>query len=335
MAARSLSDEDDDANTPENDDSQPFSDANNQSQSVWARLIPVYSNHAEPSLNKIIEFRECLITIGRDDLNDVTLKCAQMSSKHCRIERNHERDTVFLEDISTNGTWVGKKKLNKSRLLLSNRCEIIFLPGSKRRNRRKISYFFHMDESRKDSDEENEMESKYYVIRTLGAGAFAEVKLCQNRESGEKYAVKCISRNSWQRMQGSTQRKITLLDEIEIMLRANHPNIVKVHEYFESSKCVSVVLDYCGGGDMLEFIQKNEGYDESKAKLVFMQLINAIEYLHSLSIAHRDLKPDNILLCDKQSTMVKITDFGISRTSTESVYCETVIGTPLYQAPEV
>merc|ERR1719295_254358 len=119
------------------------------------------------------------------------------------------------------------------------------------------------------------------------------------------------------------------------MKQADHPNIVKVYEYFEAEKELNVILDFCVGGDMLEYIQDHGAYSAEKGRKVFAQMVSAIDYLHrEKHVAHRDLKPDNILLHDADGEVIKISDFGISR-SVGSSLCGTVIGTPLYQAPEV
>ena len=87
----------------------------------------------------------------------------------------------------------------------------------------------------------------------------AVCRLVQDRQTSEKFALKKIDRDSWTRLLHATRRKVSLLDEVEIMKRADHPNIVKVHEYFEAEKKVNVILDYCVGGDMLEYIQDHQG----------------------------------------------------------------------------
>lgn len=325
---------------------QPMeSSGSEESDGVWGRLIPVASNHPESSLNQVFEFRESIITIGRDESNDIQLKCPNISSKHCKLIRESSDneaipDTIWLEDTSSNGTWIDKKKISKKRLLIRDGVEIILVPGSKKRQRKKLSYFFNVEsrnkrkmQSAKSNDDT--LESKYYTIRDLGKGAFSTVKLVQDRQdASKKYALKVIDRSSWQRMKHATNRNVTLLDEVEIMKKANHPNIVKVYEFFEEEKVVNVILDFCGGGDMLEFIQDHGAYSSRKGANLFKQLINAVEYLHDLKIAHRDLKPDNILLTDKEGDHLKLSDFGISREQT-SAGCGTIIGTPLYQAPEV
>eukprot|EP01083_Nonionella_stella_P192683 712120_1 len=182
--------------------------------------------------------------------------------------------------------------------------------------------------------QEGKLEAKYKILRDLGKGAFGTVQLVQDRTSSTQYALKCIDRNAWQRFNHLTNRDVSLLDEVKIMKKINHANIVKVHEYFEEDTCVNVILDFYSGGDMLGYILNNGAYSSVKGRLLFKQLIEGVEYLHSLRIAHRDLKPENILLTDDTGDTLKICDFGISREQNMSG-CSTIIGTPLYQAPEV
>ena len=336
--------DDEGSNTPEQDEpTQPIdSESQEHSESVWGRLIPVSNKHDHASLNQVFEFRDNIVTLGRADTNDFTLKCPNISSRHCTFTHTNENDTptVFLEDTSTNGTWIDKKKLNKSRIYLDDGCEIILVPGSKKRKRKKLSYFFHLENANKRKKLANRymdsgnLEAKYYIIKTLGKGAFSTVKLVQDRQSATKYALKCIDRKKWQRISHATKREVSLLDEVNIMKKANHPNIVKVYEYFEEEETVNVILDYCGGGDMLEYIQDHGAYCSEKGRKIFKQLVDSVDYLHNIKIAHRDLKPDNILFLDKEGDILKLSDFGISRQQNQS-YCGTVIGTPLYQAPEV
>ena len=84
-------------------------------------------------------------------------------------------------------------------------------------------------------------------------------RLVQKRSSAENFALKMIDRVSWTRLKHATRRKVNLLDEVEIMTEADHPNIVKVLEFFEAEKTVNVILDYCVGGDLLEYIQDHGG----------------------------------------------------------------------------
>eukprot|EP01083_Nonionella_stella_P295311 1003676_1 len=217
-------------NTPQDDsqnsETQPMESIESESQNscnTWGRLIPVCTNHSESILNQVFELSSSIITIGRDESNDINLKCPMLSSKHCKLICNNDNNiiTIFIEDTSTNGTWIDKKKISKTKVLINDGCEIILVPPSKKRKRKKLSYFFHLESSQRRHNNHNTniptLESKYFIIKDLGSGAFSTVKLVQSRSSNDKYALKIIDRHSWQRMKHATNRDVSLLDEVEIM----------------------------------------------------------------------------------------------------------------------
>eukprot|EP01083_Nonionella_stella_P001241 3617_1 len=130
-----------------------------KSDSAWGRFVPVCANHEEASLNQVFEFRDEVVTIGRATSNDVTLKCAVVSSKHCKLIRGIKdgHQAIFLEDTSTNGTWIDQTKLLKKRLRIDDGMEIIFVDahGSKKRTK-KVSYVLHLETEHKDGEESPE-----------------------------------------------------------------------------------------------------------------------------------------------------------------------------------
>ena len=111
--------------TPEDDVcTQPLESPSEMSESVWGRLIPSSSQHLSAKLNQAFELRDNEITMGRGSDNTITLPCPHLSSKHCRLIRQSE-DVIFLQDTSTNGTWVNRKRIHKKRELLNDESEIM------------------------------------------------------------------------------------------------------------------------------------------------------------------------------------------------------------------
>ena len=122
------------------------------SQSIWGRLTPV-ATHEGISLNRTYEFGKAKITIGRRECNDITLSCPLLSGNHCKIIRkfvDNEANPVqiLLQDTSTNGTWNNKSRVRKKTVAINDGCEITLIPGSKKRHRRKLSYFFRLNMDR-------------------------------------------------------------------------------------------------------------------------------------------------------------------------------------------
>lgn len=102
-----------------------------------------------------------------------------------------------------------------------------------------------------------------------------------------------------------------VMQEVAILKKINHKNIVCLRESFETEKHIVFVLELCAGGDLLNYVRKRRKLSENVAKFVFSQILSGLEYLHSKSVLHRDIKLDNILL-DAEGT-VKIGDFGVSK----------------------
>lgn len=147
----------------------------------------------------------------------------------------------------------------------------------------------------------------YKIGRMLGKGAFGKVNLGMHKLARKLVAIKSINK---QFLNDERSRK-KVMQEVSIIKRTRHPNVVKLFETFESEKHILFSMEMCAGGDLLNYVRKRRKLKEPIAKALFKQIIEAIGYIHSRSIVHRDIKLDNILLDGKGN--VKIGDFGVSR----------------------
>jgi len=132
------------------------------------------------------------------------------------------------------------------------------------------------------------------------------------------------------------------VEEVEIMRKLNHPNIVKLHDVFSSRKRLVIVMEFCSGGQLLKRIVKmhhkdgGPGYTEAVAANVIRQIASAVQHMHNQGIVHRDLKPENILYANEgRNSAIKITDFGLSKVLRGKQRMKMPCGTPNYVAPEV
>lgn len=173
---------------------------------------------------------------------------------------------------------------------------------------------------------------KYELGKTLGTGNFSKVKLANDSELKETWAIKIIDKEQLQKERMEEQLK----REIAVMKMLKHPNVVQLKEVMQTANHIYLVLELVTGGELFDKIVAAKRFEEVTSRKYFHQLIDGISYCHTQGIAHRDLKPENLLL-DSQDNL-KIMDFGLSnlqRADGEGTLLQTVCGTPNYVAPEV
>lgn len=141
----------------------------------------------------------------------------------------------------------------------------------------------------------------------LGSGGFGVVYKCRHRDTKQTRAVKVIPKKKIKNME-------TFLQEVEIMKKLDHPNVLKLYEYFIDEDDVNLVTEICKGGELFDRIVEKEFYPEVDAAQIFEQILRSINYIHSQGIAHRDIKPENFLFETKEdNSTLKIIDFGLSK----------------------
>ncbi|CAG9310252.1 unnamed protein product [Blepharisma stoltei] len=181
-------------------------------------------------------------------------------------------------------------------------------------------------------ENENKFQEVYRIANVIGAGAFGEVRVCFHRDTGAKRAVKIFRKD----MMTNESSKANLDREIAILKSLDHPNIVRVYEFFEDSKRLYIVMEYCSGGELFAEITKRASFTENQAAQVMHQLFSAVSYLHDNGILHRDLKPENILLEEKNELInIKLVDFGTATFNVDKRAITQTMGTAYYIAPEV
>lgn len=104
------------------------------------------------------------------------------------------------------------------------------------------------------------------------------------------------------------------MKEIELLVTLNHPNIIKLYEIWETDNKCYLVMEYCKGGELFDYIIKHERMSEAIAANIMKRLLSGLHYLHSNNIAHRDIKPENLMLKNPEDiTSIKFIDFGLGK----------------------
>ncbi|ETS05731.1 Pkinase-domain-containing protein [Trichoderma reesei RUT C-30] len=175
---------------------------------------------------------------------------------------------------------------------------------------------------------------KYNKIGMIGKGAFAVVYKVTSKYNGVPYAAKELEKRRFIK-NGVLDQKVE--NEMRIMQKVDHPNIVRYIENFDwDDRLLIIIMEYVPGGDLGKHIADDMPFSESDSREMAKQLLSALSYLHANNITHRDVKPDNILINSLQPLDVKLTDFGLSKmVDTEQTFLRTFCGTLLYCAPEV
>ena len=191
-----------------------------------------------------------------------------------------------------------------------------------------------MYSSHSNNDYRDNYIGDYIIKEIIGNGTFSKVKLGINKYTNEKVAIKLLEKKK------ITEKKDLerIFREMSIVKNLNHPNIIKTYEIFENEKYYYIIMDYCKGGELFDYIVKKGRLNEEETSFFFYQIINGLEYIHSKNIVHRDLKPENLLLTDKNK--LKIIDFGLSNyfnlnKENKTKLLKTPCGSPCYAAPEM
>lgn len=171
----------------------------------------------------------------------------------------------------------------------------------------------------------------YAIGSIIGQGTFGTVRHGTRKSDGTEWALKVMDQGSFSKsdIEG-------LVSEISIVKEIEHENIVRVLECFDDGTCNFVmVMELMEGGELLDRIMMRKTFTEKNAAEVFRDVSRALKYCHERNIAHRDVKPENLLLVSKDSEQVKLADFGFAKVRVAHDSLNTACGTPGYAAPEL
>ncbi|XP_042866542.1 calcium/calmodulin-dependent protein kinase type 1 isoform X2 [Penaeus japonicus] len=196
--------------------------------------------------------------------------------------------------------------------------------GSKKETTKKPS------KKEKEEGKMPSVEDKYNLKDLLGTGAFSQVRLAEVKDDPSRMvAIKIIDKKALKGKEDSLE------NEIKVLRRLTHPNIVQLLETFEDKHKVYLVMELVTGGELFDRIVEKGSYTEKDASHLIRQVLEAVDYMHDQGVVHRDLKPENLLYYSQdEDSKIMISDFGLSKMEDSGIMA-TACGTPGYVAPEV
>ena len=263
------------------------------------------------------------------------------------INNNENDKNNCFSSMNENNNEIYKKEPNNNRIQSAIKEKLI-KANSFQRNKikeeikdlnKKIRTFssspFTINTTINNRNKDNKI-SHYEIGKVIGKGAYATVKICKNKITQEKFAMKIYEK----KILNDNIKKKCILREIEILKKLNHPNIVKLYDTIISDKNILLIQELVNGISLRDFynkeIRNQKNISEKKYKIltiIFKQIFSAFDYIHKKNIFHRDIKLENILLTKNYE--IKIIDFGFGLYNPRNYLQKFFCGTPNYMAPEI
>ena len=263
------------------------------------------------------------------------------------INNNENDKNNCFSSMNENNNEIYKKEPNNNRIQSAIKEKLI-KANSFQRNKikeeikdlnKKIRTFssspFTINTTINNRNKDNKI-SHYEIGKVIGKGAYATVKICKNKITQEKFAMKIYEK----KILNDNIKKKCILREIEILKKLNHPNIVKLYDTIISDKNILLIQELVNGISLRDFynkeIRNQRNISEKKYKIltiIFKQIFSAFDYIHKKNIFHRDIKLENILLTKNYE--IKIIDFGFGLYNPRNYLQKFFCGTPNYMAPEI
>ena len=266
-----------------------------------------------------------------------------------RKENNKNEEKKINKDINLFANFTGNNFFmdnNRKKSSINNFHEVKYSLNAKKgfqrleNNFNTIDSYYYINSNKYNSNinspyKKNKLE-KYKIGAILGKGAYATVKLVEDRMTNEKYAMKIYDKI---KLNDSLKKKC-VCKEIEILKKINHKNIAKLIEIIHTENSILIIQEYVKGISLRDYynseIRNQKGISEHKEKIfkkIFKQIFEAMNYLHINFIAHRDIKLENILMTKQYE--IKIIDFGFGMLNPENKLQYFFCGTPNYMPPEI
>ncbi|KAK0084093.1 hypothetical protein PV326_006419 [Microctonus aethiopoides] len=300
--------------------SQDVNSQQSQQVQVWGHLIPTQQSSKWGISFQLIQLTKDFYKVGRTNECDIEFNSNSINDNYLRVvskvhfciirqvidKKNNV--VIFIEDNSSNGTFLNKKLIGKGKRCVLDHNDVISVSKAS--------------------------------LAELGKGGYGEVMMIYSKSQHKAFAIKIVKFGKMINSRVYFNDFSKILNEVNILKALNNPFIIKMEEVVNTSNDLYIILELMEGGDLYDRINSKliDGttLTENQVKFIFYQLVRAVNYLHTNGITHRDLKPENILLAsDSDYPLVKITDFGMSKFVDAQTMMKTYCGTPSYVAPEI
>jgi len=244
------------------------------------------------------------------------------------IDKNSNKNNINKEQAKLNtGNYENQilQRINSSDMKEKRKSKILELNSQQMTNNNSIASNIRLSKDQMIKISNEPIQKYYNIISDLGHGSYGMVKKVKHKHIGEERAMKIV------------RKKLDSQNEIDILKKISHPNIISIYEIFEDSKNYYIMSELLEGGELFEEITRHGSFSEFEAANIMKQILNAVNYMHNKFIVHRDLKPENIMLISKSNSKfeIKIIDFGTAKQFEKGVKLSKFIGTSYYIAPEV
>ena len=250
-----------------------------------------------------------------------------LEKKFSKPKRKLSKTEIIYKNKKVNKAPLFARRKKKSTTLMENKNVINQL--------RKIQMSIPLFQESLVQQQKGNPSDKYIIGRKIGAGSYGTVYEATNIVFKSKVAMKMIIKHE--------NMKPTLIkNEIDILKKLSHPNIVKIYEFYESTNCFYLINEFCDQGELYNYINKST-LNEQQLSIIFYQVFSGLCYLHENNILHRDIKPENILISKKEKDLntneeyfwIKIIDFGTAKIFEKGEKEKKIVGSAYYIAPEV
>jgi len=252
-----------------------------------------------------------------------------------------KNNNYIIPEIKPKNTDISRKSDNSDQKHSKNNINSILKAGTDMVISFEKKIIVGMQPSHFRREKKSPFNEKYEILDAIGKGAYGEVKTVKDKDTGTIKAVKIMPK-------ASCQMTRNFVDEIKILQKLDHPNVLRLYEFFQDDNDFYLITEYCGGGDLLKKIEDDIFYPETSVAWVMKQIFAAVEYCHRHKVVHRyfsskiieqknrDLKPENIVFTgDSIMSTLKIIDFGRSRIVSQKEEFKDLAGSLYYMAPEV